>query len=93
MRAIQSYILKNKITTVIFGLFLVVLLLSSVVITTSKLVEYNELQKEKVILEEQLAKQQEKNEELGFDLKSDIDEDYVGKYNPAVEDPNSIIFK
>ncbi len=81
---------KNIITAVMFRVLLVLLLLSCVIITTTKLMEYNELQKEKETLEMERYKLIEKNEELGFYCNSEIGQEHIERFSRGV-DPNSTI--
>jgi len=77
MGAIIKNLSKNVVTAVIFRVLLVLLLLSCVVITTTNLMEYNELQKEKEILEVKKQMYIEKNEEIGYYLNAKINLEYV----------------
>lgn len=93
MGAILKNFSKNIVTAVIFRVLLVLLLLSCIIITTTKLMEYNELQKEKQILEMRKYNLIEENEELGNDVSAEIGQEYIEKFAPDKVDPNGIIIK
>ncbi len=70
----------KKIRSIIVVCALCVLMLASVITFVSKLIEYNEIEAEKKLLEARIAEKQARIEELQYWLEAPMDEDYIMKF-------------
>ena len=62
---------------ILFKLFIALILVSSIFIFATRLMEYNELRQEKEELESQIQQQQQQIDKLNRDIAAPMDDEYI----------------